>query len=266
MLQAIKRVFSSRQTRQKVYDGFTFYNELDLLELRLNELDKVVDQFVIVEATRTFRNNPKPLYFADNRHRFRDFLGKIIHVVVDDMPGGDDPWMREHHQRNCIVRGLKDIRADDLVIISDVDEIVRPELVGQTGTFKQQLFYYYLNTKKQYDWDGPKCVRGEVILSGTTPQQLRQSRDVTPIIENGGWHFSYLGDQDFISNKIREFSHHEYDHPDYTNPATIRERLSALADPFAREGEELIRVDLDDTFPKTVLAHPDRYVRFVLTR
>ncbi|HZX73462.1 MAG TPA: hypothetical protein VFE57_03515, partial [Cyclobacteriaceae bacterium] len=69
-----------------VVDCFTFFNELDLLEIRLNILNETVDRFVLVEATRTFQNNPKPLYFNENKKRFEAFLPKITHIIVDDYP------------------------------------------------------------------------------------------------------------------------------------------------------------------------------------
>jgi len=108
-----------------VYDCFTFYNELVPLEIRLHELDPLVDQFVVVEATTTFSGEPKPLYFARHRDRFAPFLDRIRHVVVEDMPAVTDGnrWPLEIHQRRCIVRGLTGSVDDDIVIISDADEI-----------------------------------------------------------------------------------------------------------------------------------------------
>jgi len=117
-----------------IYDCFTFFNELELLELRLNELDGVVDRFVLVESTTTFSGRPKELIFSKNRERFKAFADKIIHVVVDDMPAGDGPkdhWKREHFQRNAIARGLANCRPDDIILISDVDEIPHPETLAQ---------------------------------------------------------------------------------------------------------------------------------------
>lgn len=109
-----------------IYDCFPFFNELELLELRLHELDGIVDKFVLVEATRTQTGLPKPLYFAENRARFAAFAERIIHVVVDDMPPGDGPrahWVRERHQRNAIARGLVNCRPQDIIMVSDLDEI-----------------------------------------------------------------------------------------------------------------------------------------------
>jgi len=118
-----------------IYDCFTFFNELELLELRLNELSGVVDKFVLVEATKTHFGLPKPLNFAENRQRFSAFLDRIIHVVVDDdMPTGDgarDHWKRERFQRNAIGRGLKNCLPQDIVMVSDIDEIPNVQTVAQ---------------------------------------------------------------------------------------------------------------------------------------
>lgn len=106
-----------------IYDCFTFFNELELLEVRLHELSGVVDKFVLVEATQTFTGRPKPLYYAENRERFSRFHEQIIHVIVDDSPKSDNPWTIEHFQRNCIARGLTQCRPDDWIMVSDADEI-----------------------------------------------------------------------------------------------------------------------------------------------
>jgi beta-1,4-mannosyl-glycoprotein beta-1,4-N-acetylglucosaminyltransferase len=112
-----------------IYDCFTFFNELELLELRLHELAGVVDRFVLVEATQTYSNKPKPLYYQENRSRFDGFRDKIIHVVVDDLPVSTDPWVLENFQRNCIGRGLTGCRPEDFVLVSDLDEIPRASVV-----------------------------------------------------------------------------------------------------------------------------------------
>lgn len=112
-----------------IYDTFPFFNELELLELRLNELAGVVDKFVLVEATRTFTNRPKPLYYWENRARFAAFADRIIHVVVKDVPDVADPWVIDRFQRNCIGRGLANCRPGDWVLVSDLDEIPRAAVV-----------------------------------------------------------------------------------------------------------------------------------------
>ena len=112
-----------------IYDCFIFFNELELLELRLHELAGVVDKFVIVEANETHTHKPKPLHYQENRARFSAFHDKIIYVVVDDMPPSPSAWVMERFQRNAIARGLANCRPDDFVLVSDVDEIPRASVV-----------------------------------------------------------------------------------------------------------------------------------------
>ena len=109
------------------YDCFTFFNELELLQIRLAELSSVVDVFVIAEAPWTFQGQAKPLFFGENRARFKPYLSRIQHIVSDAPPVVTDQWSRELHQRNSLKRGLLEASGDDFVVISDADEIVRPE-------------------------------------------------------------------------------------------------------------------------------------------
>jgi hypothetical protein len=114
-----------------IYDCFTFFNELELLELRLHEMAGVVDKFVLVEANLTHSGQPKPLHFHENRARFSAFAGKIIHIIVDDAPAASGAWAIERFQRNAIARGLRDCRPEDWVLVSDVDEIPRAATVAK---------------------------------------------------------------------------------------------------------------------------------------
>ncbi len=119
------------------YDTFLFFDELELLELRLEELSSVVDRFVLVESTRTFSNQPKPLIYKENRDRFARFAPKIVHVVVEDTeravrdwaPEGKLRFAIEDHDRRAISRGLQGCCPSDLILTGDVDEIPRAEVV-----------------------------------------------------------------------------------------------------------------------------------------
>jgi beta-1,4-mannosyl-glycoprotein beta-1,4-N-acetylglucosaminyltransferase len=125
--------FSSKS--QKIYDCFLFFNELDRLEIRLEELNSVVDYFVLVEATETHQGRPKPLYFKENKDRFKKFLDKIIHVVVDFSiidKSKRGIWTLESYQRAYIKEGLKEkcrCRPNDVIFVSDVDQIPKAEAV-----------------------------------------------------------------------------------------------------------------------------------------
>ena len=130
----------------KIYDCFSYWDEDLLLELRLNILNNYVDYFVVVESDKTWQNNPKEFKFKlDNFIKFKD---KIIYVRVDDMPEGENPWVRENYQRNCITRGLHQAKDNDLIIISDADEIPNPKQIinfnptKKYAVFQQNFFYY----------------------------------------------------------------------------------------------------------------------------
>lgn len=111
-------------TEPRIFDCFPFFMELDLLELRLRHLSPLVHCFVLAESAFDFAGNPKPLYFEQNKDRFRDFNDRIVHIIVKDRPpNASKRWAIQRHQRDQLARGLGEARPDDLVMISDVDEI-----------------------------------------------------------------------------------------------------------------------------------------------
>ena len=132
-----------------IYDCFTFFNEFDLLELRLHELNDVVDFFVLSEATKTFTGLDKPLYFEENKTQFAEFLPKIKHVIVEP-PETNDPWIRERFQRDEMFKTL-DCQSNDVIMLSDVDEIISAEAVKQykpemgIRVLIMKMYYYFLN-------------------------------------------------------------------------------------------------------------------------
>ncbi len=179
-----------------LFDCFTFFNELDLLTIRLQEMASVVDRFVLVEATKTFQGDPKPLHFADNKHLFAPFLDKIIHVVVDfpevvdnDLSRKSQAWGREEYQRDAIARGLAAAGPDDFVMIGDVDEIVSAPVLSRVINewqsdrlviFMMPMFYGFLDrrstdpTLENGEWGlGPRLVRRRHF---TTAQKMRNTR------------------------------------------------------------------------------------------
>lgn len=266
-----------------IYDCFTFYNELDLLELRLHELAPVVDRFVLVEATKTHSNQPKPLYFEENKARFSEFLPKIIHIVVSDFPSEpENRWILENYQRNAIMRGLEDCRPDDVVIVSDIDEIVRAEAVlankGKPGIkfFRQRLYYYFFNcmctnlTWKQAkmafyrDLHSPQWLRdypGQKHPTRLHKYWYRIKRLIGPkdvFIDDGGWHFSYIGGVDSIKLKIKSFAHSELDKEEFLEPDRILSAIERGEDLFGR-GLKYEFVPLDDSFPRYLVENRERY-------
>lgn len=131
----------------RIFDCFSFYNEYELLEWRLKILYDVVDYFVISEMNVTHKNVPKPFNFEVNKELFSKYMDKIRYIKVDDTTtvkfSKDDIWPLENYQRDCLTRGLTDCRSDDLIIISDLDEIPDPEAIQRIkkGTAKYNLIY-----------------------------------------------------------------------------------------------------------------------------
>lgn len=221
----------------KIIDCFTFYNELDMLKFRLEYLKDVVDAFVLVEARVTHSGKPKPLVFDAHKARFAGY--NIVHVIVDDMPGGDDAWTRERFQRNAIDRGLQQLHLQDgdRILISDVDEIPRRELLRlpvPPGLYclEMQMYYFNVCTRAEQPWYAASLVFWELYNDNPRPQQYRQAGTVA--IRNAGWHFSYFGTPEFISNKIQMFAHQEFNSQQYTDYAAIATRMANGADLFDR--------------------------------
>ncbi len=242
----------------KIFDCFMYFNEDVLLDLRLNMLDKYVDYFVIVESSFTHKGDKRKLQF-DNK-KFKKFKNKIIYLVYDKRPNNikeifndeheDDKSrkyifnsiLRENGQRNFILNGLKDADEEDLILISDVDEIPNLEKleIGNINQkiimFKQEMFYYKFNLKlPNFNWTGTKACKKKYLKS---PQWLRNIKDRKyslyrfdvlfsetkfinlKIIENGGWHFTNLKSAEEIEHKLKSYLHHrEFD----VNPISINE-------------------------------------------
>lgn len=206
---------------KRIYDAFTFFNELDLLEVRLHELYDVVDAFVLCEATRTFRGEPKPLVFQQNRARFSQYLDKIVHVVVDDMPETDGQWAREYFQRRALARGLGDARPEDIVIIADADEFVSratAQALRKMEGFIQivtPMFQFFINTRASVKWN--KVFAFSYALLPELPDfslvRVKQNETLEKFgsrghrIDPGGWHFTYLGGAEKVAQKLRAYSH-----------------------------------------------------------
>jgi beta-1,4-mannosyl-glycoprotein beta-1,4-N-acetylglucosaminyltransferase len=231
-----------------IYDCFTFYNELDILEIRLSLLYPHVDFFVITEAGRTFRSNAKEFIFERHRDRFGDYLDKIIYIRVNDMPADNDPWVNEGFQRNCITRGLQSCRDDDRIIISDIDEIWDPRILHECTAFPSRIempFYYYnLNYRVNIKWTSA-VITTYAQLKQTTPDGLRRSAAELPVFscrpDDRCFHLSFLYARNIeqYAKKIANFSHAEYDRDIFRHEGHIRYCLKYGIDIFLRPGIKL---------------------------
>lgn len=280
-----------------IYDCFQFFNELDILKLRLHVMSPVVDKFVISEATETFSGIKKPLYYEENKEMFREFADKIIHVVVEDTPPGYT-HDRDTFQKNAVGRGLTGCTDEDIIIFSDLDEIPNPEKVkevaeairaNQNGERKkifhmaQRLFYCYLNMEEvsgnllaycgefegaeRKKWLGSKICCYEV--AKTMPLgELRwpKCKENGIRVEDGGWHFGYMGgsgEKDVkkrVAEKVRSAAHQEYNNRAVL--AEVDDKIKDGEDIFGRDAM-FVRVPIDDTFPEYLRNHKEEYAHLI---
>lgn len=267
-----------------VYDCFIFFNELDLLEIRFNELNDVVDKFVLVEADRTFQYKPKSFIFEENKERFSKFLDKIIYIKITKYPvfipiiNPFSPWKIEFFQRDSILKGLVDCKPDDIILISDVDEIPKAEVikkrllngVDKIYGLKMDMFMYFFNNKLVFDsgsnMDKEESKEGIWHCTALLPYSFLKRRpykirktimrtkrrgEVYEIIPNAGWHFTYIGGVKKIIEKLEAFSHTEYNLEKYKSEKNIIELIKNGKDLFGRDLEFKI-VDADYSFPKYI--------------
>lgn len=283
--------------KQRVYDMFPFFNELELLEIRLNELDSVVDVFVLAEATTTFQKKPKDLIFAKNKDRFAKFLPKIRHIVVDRLPGffyrfrRPNAWDVSDFQKGQVIRGLTDVTKDDLLLFSDVDEIpsaagvrlAQEALRARPGTacvFEQRLYAYYLNNIcTDYDTHGHTCVaqynrdglgwwRGSVMVDHASFRKIGKSikkmrllhdREDVTVIPDSGWHFTSMGDVERIALKLESYEHSEANTDTNKDPAAMRRRIQEGKSIFSDNKSLHKVVPLDKTFPDYLVGNPQKF-------
>ncbi len=268
-----------------IYDCFSYWDEDLLLDLRLNTLDKVVDYFIIVEGNKTWQNNPKKLRFEINK--FSKFKKKIIYVPVNDLPDGENPYLRENHQRNSILRGLNKANNDDLIIISDLDEIPNPEALKifkkemKYAVFQQKHFYYKFNlqSKNFPFWYGSRICVFKYLKS---PQWLRDLKfkkrpfwridklRLNNIIANGGWHFCNLKSIDKLKYKYENLC--ETNDPivfkekidkKFLSEESIKTMIENRKDIIGRDDEFLI-VNIDNTFPKFIIENKNQYSDWIV--
>lgn len=234
----------------RIFDCFMYYNEDVILELRLNYLNSFVDFFVIVESKFNHKGEKKKLNFEIKK--FEKFKHKIIYLILDHnspeietVNNWDEEneksrkfilngYRRDNFQRNYLINGLKDAKQDDIVIISDIDEIPKIEnfnfdkIGNQIIIFNQIMCYYKFNLyQKNYKWFGSRACKKSKLIN---PQWIR---DIKPkkysmlrldnlfskkkyyninFVDDGGWHFSYLNTPELIEQKLRTYTHHrEYD-------------------------------------------------------
>lgn len=244
----------------KIYDIFNFFNELELLDIRLHILDPYVDYFVIVESTLTHSGKPKELFYENNKERFKQFEHKIIHYVIEDplqnftdaeqrltknnlsplekdiliqtltsdnIPKGMGHFLRDFYEKESVKQALTNLSDDDFCFISDLDEIWNPEILidyrkDDIYRFKQTVYCYYLNNKSNEAWTGTIATKYKNIKNNCLNHLRTKRKTPYTFVSNGGWHFTYQGGENRVKEKIESFSHQEINNTETKNKITER--------------------------------------------
>lgn len=238
-----------------IIDCFTFFDEFDILDIRLHELDKWVDRFVLVECSQTFSGEKKPLWFEKSKNRVKPFLPKIIHLIAPPLKEKtDDFWQRIKNQLNYCQHALSDCAPNDLILIGDVDEIPRgQDFTATTGAyadmrvFIQKQYFFYLNLQRPGGWPGTILIPYsglEGYFNGSL-HEARLQRRKGHSIKQGGWHFTKIGNVDSVARKLRSSGH--YNMPSikkmWQDKDYLRDRMEVSR---AIKGRELMVSSVED--------------------
>lgn len=278
----------------KIFDCFMYFDEDLVLDIRLNTLNEFVDYFIIVESTFTHRGDKRKLRF--DLKKYEKFRNKIIYLIYDNEPNGiqkinDEDTesvksekyifnaiLRENGQRNHILNGLLDAEKNDVILVSDVDEIPNltnvdfSKIRNKIFIFRQEMFYYKLNLKlPNLIWSGTKGCRKKDLIN---PQWLRNIKDKNyskfrldtffskkkysniKFFDKGGWHFTNIKTAKEIQLKLKSYLHHrEFD----INPMSLEQIENVINDKKAiydlkadqrvnkiGDGDKLIKYELKD--------------------
>ena len=271
----------------KIIDCFMYFDESAILEIRLNILNDFVDKFVIVESKTDHAGNKKKLNF--NINNYKRFKKKIKYLIVEDLPikkylfsnswRNEPAWLRENFQRNYLAKGYEEYEDNDIIMVSDIDEIPNPEKIkefdvkNRYACFVQKNFQTKINllNVSKPKWIGTKICKKKDLKS---PQWLRNIktkkkqfwkfyRPKPPqIIENGGWHFSFLKTSIEISKKIKSYAHQEYNRKDIYDIDLIQKNIDGNTDILNR-GYSYKIINLDSSFPKYILNNQEKYNKWI---
>lgn len=249
-----------------VFDTFCIFNELDLLEMRLNILDPYVDFFVINESKETFSGQTKPLYYWENKERFKQWHHKILHHEARTIKT-DNAFERAGYQKDSIRLFLKKpllmVRDTDTIYFGDIDEIWKPQYMRDDKVYNlRQLNYcYYLNNRSSEEWVGTIVGTFHAIKNGNLNvfrgNHLR-------VLDNGGWHFTNMGGAEQIRKKLASYDHQE--HNTRVNDALLEDRIKDGEDYAGRELDwqgKPFKFWIDESeLPEYIINNKKKYVAY----
>jgi beta-1,4-mannosyl-glycoprotein beta-1,4-N-acetylglucosaminyltransferase len=256
----------------KIFDCFTFNDELEVLDIRLNTLNKFVDKFIIVESKTNHQGNEKKVNF--NINLFQKFKDKINYFLIDKIPSNYSSWEMESYQRNYISNGLNSCEKNDVIIISDIDEIPNLEIFNfnkmkrKFYTFEQEHFMYKLNLERPVKWLGSKLCKYKNLKSPQWLRSLKTHKKYSvwridkifdknysfdfEIIKNGGWHFGWLKSIDDIILKINSYAHIEHNNKLNNNKIYIKNCIKKKIS-FLNNNKKLKIRNIDLKFPNYIV-------------
>lgn len=287
----------------KIYDCFQFFNEIDLLEIRLELLNDVVDYFVIVETDSTHSNLPKEYNFEKNVQFFQKFLNKIIYVkesfpidifsftkrdesskynliyneIMEIFESEDEGGLKQHPtfardylQREFIKLGLLSAEDEDIILVSDLDELPNPEIIKKIRNenlinrcVAMDCHNFFVNNICHTNWYGTYSTDFNSIKK-TSLTHLRNERVNFEKFFDSGWHLSFVGGKERIKTKIQSYSHQEYNYEHLLD--SLQDRINTNTDLFGRKNysyqdpnqkyffENMVSVDIDQyTYPKKIV-------------
>jgi beta-1,4-mannosyl-glycoprotein beta-1,4-N-acetylglucosaminyltransferase len=274
-----------------IIDCFGFYNELKMLEFRLEEYYDYVDYFVIVESNLTHSGIEKPYYYEENKEKFKKFSSKIIHVKkelpknISENLSDDEyykilgepewpnmnkinelqrlknqnlffwgPFIREALQRDAMIEGINKVnpKENDIIFISDVDEIIDVELIKiisdnnssrilnykfpLSGVYNiyQRMYYYDVECVLNAPWNFFKICDYKTLLNKKSCSSIKWN-DVDGNLGYYGWHFSFFGGPEQIMKKLNGYLHQEYNNEEINNEKNIQEKINKKLDVLGRD-------------------------------
>ncbi|KAK2759596.1 glycosyl transferase family 17 protein [Colletotrichum kahawae] len=260
--------------KRKIYDLLLVNTEIEMLELRLGQMAPYVDYFVILESDKTFTDHPKPLYVKDNWDLFKPWHDKMIVRTMDlEAMKDGSTWDREKLSRNAmyeqVIPGLTGEQAaseDDILLVSDVDEIPKPEVlralrnceVPTRVTIHSKIYYYSYQWLSRNDWNHPQATlfRGKDTV---LPDDLRSNAN-DHHFNQGGWHCSYcFSTTEEMAQKINSFSHSEFNKPEFKDPQWIVKVARLGHDIFGRGDSNFDRIEVNHDIPDYIKRYPDKF-------
>lgn len=250
----------------RVFDISMFHWEFDLLDLRLRELWDVVDHFVVTESKYDHRGRPRELILSCT-DRF-DWARDKLTVRASDAPEfANSSWDYERHHRRESIRAIEDFspEPDDLLLVSDLDEIFRAssvaDLIGEPGVYTMHMpMYYFFVNLYVHDWFMPTALTYKYV---SDLDRIRNCGGY--VIRNAGWHFGYLGSEQDILYKLHTFAHDEYDTPEFASLENIKRAITERTDLFGRQGIDFQVQEIDETWPRYLCENKGLYERFIAT-